>query len=168
LIKNMNNKLLKAKSIFEIEKYKKKAMPEVMAYLKEFRKVKNRGEYQTVYNSELEEYINEREKISDNLQHYLGTEVYLAQGEYRENIKQAKKEKLLSEGWSVLSEDVEYRGKIELLASVDSMLGNGNILQTCTIITDGDGKPFIIAKGKRSRGWRISSLNEAFYKLITG
>jgi hypothetical protein len=40
------------------------------------------------------------------------------------------------------------------------------IAQTCKIITSGDGYPFIVAKGKRSRGWYIHDLENAFYKPV--
>ena len=61
------------------------------------------------------------------MKHYLGTEVYLSQKDYRAEIKKAYKEKMLKAGYIELTRDIDYRGKIELVASKEGMLGTANI-----------------------------------------
>lgn len=165
-------KITAEKAIFdELKKdskgYNKPAMVEVLEYLKQYRAEKNRGE-QTVYNAELEDFIIEKEKLnlSFEMKHYLGTEVYLSQKDYRAEIKKAYKEKMLKAGYIELTRDIDYRGKIELVASKEGMLGTANIEKMATIITGGDGYPFIIPQGKRTRGWYVTSLDNAFFKPL--
>jgi hypothetical protein len=139
---------------------------EVLEYLKQYRTEKGRGQEQTVYNSELEEYITEKENIPQELKSILGTQVFFAQGDFRDNLKAEHKAKMLSEGWSELTRDVEYRGKIWLNAVCHGSWATSHINDTAKLITDGRGDMFIIAKGKRSRGWSFSSLEQAFYKPL--
>jgi hypothetical protein len=141
-------------------------LPEVLEYLKQFRTEKGRGQEQTVYNSELEEYITEKEKVPQELQDILGTQVYFAQGDFRDNLKAEHKAKMLAEGWKELTRETEYRGKIMLDGKVDGMMGTHHINDTAKLITDCKGYLFIVAKGKRSRGWFVSSLEQAFYKPL--
>ena len=151
---------------FETEKYHKKAMPEVMEYLKQYRAENGRTAEQTVYNSELEEFITKKEGVSSEMVNYLGTEVYLAQGQFRNELKDEHKNKMLADGWLELTREVEYRGKILLDGKKEGMIGTAHLEKIAKIITSGDGQPFIIPKGLRSRGWYVSSLEQAFYKPV--
>jgi len=161
-------KLQKEKGLFvvlELEQYKKKAMLEVLEYLKQFEK-ENKRENKTIYNRELEDYIKGKHKIPKELERYLETEVYLAQHDYRDEKQVMYNDKMLARGWLKLTKDVEYRGKIELsaIASLDWL--TSDISQEGKLITSGNGEVFFIPKGKRSRGYYVYSLKNAFYKII--
>jgi hypothetical protein len=101
----MNNdfikKLLKEKEVFESKgvygDYTKPVMPEVYEYQKQYRIEKNRPQG-TIYNSELENYIIEKENIPENLRDYIKTEVYLSQKTEQKQNRENYKNKMLSEG----------------------------------------------------------------------
>jgi len=142
-------------------------IPEILEYLKQFREEKSRGEEQTVYNEELKEYIAEKENIPEELKRILGTEVFFAQSDYRNELKERKRKEMIKNGYLELTKDIEYRGKIELVAKYAGSWATNNIKEVCRLITSGDGYPFIIAKGKRSRGWYVNNLEEAYYKQLS-
>ena len=172
--KTFLEKLAEAKAIKEKSRKEKGGygmldtphLAEVLEYLKQYRADKNRGQEQTVYNSELEEYITEKEKVPLELQNILGTQVFFVQGDFRDNLKAEHKSKMLSEGWQELTRETEYRGKIQLDAKFEGSWATSHIQDTAKLITDGAGQMFIIAKGKRSRGWSFNSLEQAFYKAV--
>ena len=55
-----------------------------------------------------------------HLPEVLGTQVYFAQTDFRDNLKAEHKAKMISEGWKALTRDIEYRGKIEFIANKSS------------------------------------------------
>jgi hypothetical protein len=159
-------KLKQAKAIFEIERYQKHAMPEVLDYLKELKAKTHEGKG-TVFNAELGNYILDRETIEDNnLKDYLATEVYLAQQDLRAEQQQAYREHMLSMGYQELKHDVEYRGKIELVAQKSMDWFTNKISIEGTLITAGNGEAFCIPKGRRTKGYYVRNLENAFYKPI--
>jgi predicted RNase H-like nuclease (RuvC/YqgF family) len=140
---------------------------EVLDYLKQFRQEKNRVTEQTVYNSELLEYITEKENIPEHLKNILETQIYFAQQDFRKELELEYKNKMLNEGWLPLTNDIEYRGKIEYVAIRNSDFFTVKLANTGTVTETNDGKDlFLIPKGKRSRGYYIRTLEQAFYKVI--
>ena len=173
-------KLREAKKEFdELNKehkgYHKKAMPEVKEYNLLYRK--ETGKYP--YNASIKDFIIKKNDLAlDNeLLDYLETEVYLSQHDIDEDEKQAYTDKMLASGWKKLTRETEYRGKILLQAKKSTDWLTQSIEQEAKIIEsvigyEKDTKAritvlFIIPKGKRSRGWYVSSLENAFYKPLS-
>jgi len=170
-MKTFNEKLEQEQEKFDLLKkeykaYEKKAMPEVLEYLKQYRKEKNKADDMTVYNSELIEYIQKKENVSENLKRHLETEIYLAQHDFQDEKDKEHKDKMLSLGYLELTKDTEYRGKIILNAICEGYWATHKIDEQVTLITDCNGNLFIIAKGKKKRGWYLHSLKRAFYKPV--
>src|SRR5574343_1595714 len=148
----MIKKLQQAKAEFEQLKYKKPAMPEVLAYLKE---AKKRVEGKTVYNSELTAEIMRAESLDEEWRDYINTEVYLAQQDYTAEREAELDAKMEAEGWHKLSEVGDYRGSAYLRAKREVDWLTQNIDIEGKIITDSGGRPFFIPKGRRSRGYNL-------------
>jgi hypothetical protein len=154
--------LQKEKDIFnsmEFRKYDKKAMLEVLQY------VKNNPDIKT--NPPMVKFISEKENIPTELMDYLATEVYLARHDIDEEKEEIAKQKMLDMGYLPLNRDTTYRGKIELVATTNTDFFTTNISKEATIKELSDNRIFIIPKGNRSRGWYITSLENAYYKPIT-
>lgn len=145
-------------------------LPEVLNYLKQFRIEKNRGIEQTIYNSELEEYIIEKENIPEELKDILSTQVYFAQGDLRNELKEKHKKKMLLAGWILLDKN-----------AIDEALKQGKKLQVnaianndwATIKIDKIYKPHIFNGNyglmdlkARTRGYNLSQFENAFCKLV--
>lgn len=111
-------------------------------------------------------FLLESDELLELEKQVLRTAWYLNNEREQENTKENYKQKMLTDGWLELKPDIEYRGKIALNAEYHGDWATNNINETATIKTDGSGKPFIVAKGKRSRGWYPHSLENAFYKKI--
>jgi hypothetical protein len=156
-------KLKEHKAIFEIEGYKKKAMSEVLNYLKE---AKKRVDNATVYNAELTSEIMTKENLAEDYRDYVNTEVYFAQHDFRQEEEEEYKAKMTAEGWLPLTENTDYEGKCEYIAT--------RTLDWCTSKLKNTGKLqklesglFLTPKGKRTRGYYIKNLDNAFYKPLT-
>lgn len=163
-----NDELQKAQKVFMVEGYKKQVMPEVYDYLLAYRQEHNRPYPATVYNADLERYILGAEEIPIDLQNYLGTEVYLAQKHDRKLAEQKYTEKMEAEGYLPLNNSVTYRGKIEFVAkrTMDWLTYKlPTITGTLSETNDGNSL-FIVPKGKRTRGYYVSTLEQAFYKPL--
>jgi len=170
----MKTKLQEAKKVFETEKFKKKAMPEVLEYLK---RAKERVNNNTVYNSELTDEIMKAENLPQELEQYLNTEVYLAQRDYRTMQEAEYTAKMIADGWKPLTEETEYRGKCQYIAkkSMDWMImsleNTGTLIDSKTAYDrekhEYKTELFLIPKGKRSRGYYVRNLENAFYKPLT-
>ena len=161
-----NQQLQKHKDIFnslETRKYDKKAMPEVLSYLKtEYEKTKGN----TVYNRPFTDYIAKLHNTPTDLIKHLETEVYLAQHDYRDELDAIEVQKMLDAGYLPLDNNVTYRGKIELVAIKNIDWFTNNINKQATLKDTPRGL-FVVPKGNRTRGWFISSLEKAFYKPLT-
>lgn len=157
----MEEKLKQAQKTFEIEEYKKKALPEVLEYLKEAKKKKDG---KTVYNAELTAEIMRAENLPEEWEKYLNTEVYLAQQDLRAEEEEAHKQKMEADGWLPLTHTTEYRGKIELVANKDVDWMSAKIATEAKLVEAHDGGLFAIPKGKRTRGYAVAGLKNAFYK----
>lgn len=145
-------------------RYDKPAMLEVLEYLK-VEIAKNNGG--TVYNESLALLIAKAENIPSDLYDHLKTEVYLAQHDYTDLKQKEHADKMLSLGYIPLTSKTDYRGKIELIATYNSDWFTNKIAQEAKIITAQNGTAFIVPKGKRSRGWYVYNLENAFYKPLT-
>lgn len=165
--KTFNQKLLEAQKEFKKGKggsnYDKIPMPEVVEYLRAF---KATGAYP--YNADVEQYIKDREEVSQTLEDYLGTEVYLAQGYLRKEKEIEYTEHMRAQGYIPIKEVTTYRGPAQLVAKRNIDFLTSNILLDGKVITSGDDRPFFVPKGRRSRGYYLDghSLESAFIKLL--
>jgi len=154
--------LQKEKDIFnsmEFRKYEKKAMLEVLQY------VKNNPDIET--NPPMVKFISEKENIPAELIDYLATEVYLARQDIYEEKDLIAHNDMIAKGYIKLDRNTSYRGKIELVATTNTDFFTTNISKQATIKELPDNRIFIIPKGNRSRGWYVTSLENAYYKPIT-
>lgn len=154
--------LQKEKDIFnslETRKYDKKAMPEVLQY------VKNNPDIKT--NPPMVKFISEKENIPAELTEYLETEVYLARHNLGEEKELIAHNDMIAKGYIKLDRNTSYRGKIELVATINTDFFTTNISQQATIKDVPNKEPFVIPKGNRTRGWWISRLEKAYYKPLT-
>jgi len=160
----MQNKIKQAQDLFKIEGYKKKAMPEVLEYLK---RAKERKNGDTVYNAELTSEIMEKENLSEEYRDYVNTEVYLAQHDYRAEQEQKYTNNMLAQGWKVLDNEIEYTGKCKYIATKSLDWYTAKLENTGTLKRIDDGEElFLIPKGKRSRGYYVRNLEKAFYQEL--
>lgn len=155
-MKTFNEKLLEAQKEFEVQKYKKHAMPEVLAYYKLWH-TEHPGQF--CYNAMLVDYIKAHEDVSNDTDNHLGTEVYLAAHDVREEKHLQRDAEMFNAGYQKISPDVEYRGKIEVQAVQTSDWFTNKVAITGKLITDGRGAPFFVPKGKRTRGYRFDGFN---------
>lgn len=154
--------LQKEKDIFnsmEFRKYDKKAMPEVLQYVKKNPDIKT--------NPPMVKFISEKENIPAELIDHLATEVYLARHDLDEEKDLIAHNDMIAKGYTKLDRNTSYRGKIELVATTNTDFFTTNISQQATIKELSDNRLFIIPKGNRSRGWYITSLEKAYYKPLT-
>jgi hypothetical protein len=162
--------LLENKKIFEKGKgygdYSKPVMDEVYKYQKQFR-IENNRPVGTIYNNELENYVIEKENIPVELQEYIKVEVYLSQQKEHKEDKEKNVENMKNQGWLVLDRDVKYRGKIKFIGSVVQDWFTSKIEKEGKLIDGDEGRAFIIPKGKRSRGYYVALLENAFYKQLS-
>lgn len=161
-----NEQLQQHKDIFDSlasRKYDKKAMPEVLSYLKtEYEKTKGN----TVYNRPFTDYIAKLHNTPTDLIEHLYTEVYLAQHDYREELDAIATQKMLDKGYIPLNSTTSYRGKIELVAIKNTDFFTNNI-STIATLKDTPRGLFVVPKGNRTRGYFVANLEQAFYKPIT-
>ncbi len=170
-MQTFNQKLQHQKNIFETiplpvgykTKFDKSSMPEILEYLKIEKNKKNGG---TVYNAELVSLIAKAENVPSGLLDYLGTEVYLAQHDYTDMKEREYTDKMVALGYIKLVPQCTYRGKIELVANINSDWFTNKIAQEAKVITAGNGTAFVVPKGRRSLGWYVHSLENAFYKPL--
>ena len=161
----MENELKQAQDAWKVKKdFNRDAVGTVWNMHRGWRKIHPDA---TPYLSEIQEFILERENIPAELHDQLHHEIYLANAQERRYIDDNEKSELLSQGYKPLTKDVEYRGKIELKAKYQGSFATNNISQVCKLITSTDGTLFVVAHGKRSRGWYVRSLDNAFYKPLT-
>ena len=159
-------KLQQHKNLFDsltTRKYDKKSMPEVLAYLKA-EKEKNNGN--TVYNQQLTDYIAKLHNVPTELIDHLNTEVYLAQHDYTEELDNIKKQKMIDSGYIPLDRHTTYRGKIELVAIKNTDFFTNNIATPATLKELSNNTLFVVPKGRRSKGWYVENLENAFYKPL--
>jgi hypothetical protein len=157
----MNEKLKEAQKVFEIEKYKKKAMPEALNYLKEY---KATGKYP--YNAQVVEYIMERETIDADLKDYLDTEVYLAQHDLRSEKEEEQEVEMRKEGYIPLKEVGNFTGKCLFTGKRSLDWLTNKVDMEGKIIKAHNGAPFFIPKGKRTRGYYLAGIDNGFYKPL--
>jgi hypothetical protein len=160
----MNIKLKEAQKVFEVEKYKKRAMPEVLQYLKDYKATLE--DKATAYNSSVIEYINEHETIDADMQDYLGTEVYLAQNDLRAEKETEHEKEMIAQGYTPVRDVGDFTGACVFVGvkSIDFYMGK--IDMEGKITKAHDNRPFFIPKGKRTRGYYIETLDNAFYKPL--
>lgn len=160
----MEQELKTAKKAWEIKKdFNRQPVPSVWKYHQEWcGKFPN----ETRYLSVIKEYILERENIPEELHRQLETEIYLANQQEDEENDRIEAEQMKKNGFFPLTELTEYRGKIQLRAKFQGAFSVTDIEKECKIITSGNEKPFVVPKGKRSRGWNVRDLDNAFYKPI--
>jgi hypothetical protein len=140
--------------------YKKPAMPEVLNYLKAYIAT---GNYP--YNSNVVDYIKERETIPDHLSDHLNTEVYLAQQDLTKEKELEYDSKMAAEGFSKLIWNTSYRGLAELRAQQEGVFAARNISLTGKIVSDNRGEPFFIPKGNRTRGYSVFG-SKGYYRPL--
>lgn len=164
-MQTFNEKLANAKNQWQIKKdYDKQALPEVLAYLKQ-KKAEVNGD--TVFNAQLATYIAQKENVPNELLDYLNTEVYLAQHDLQKEKDNEYTAKMIQDGFTPLTSDTPYRGKIELIATKHNDWLTTNISQEATLKMLPDGHLFVIPKGNRTRGYFVRNLEQAFYKPLT-
>lgn len=142
-------------------------MPKVYEYLLAYRQ-ENKVPYpQTVFNSDLKRYILEKENVPVDLQDYLGTEIYLAQGYDKQLADLDYTQKMEADGWLPLNNQVTYRGKIEFVAKKSVDWFTSKISTTGVLGETNDGQDlFLVPKGRRTRGYYVANLEQAFYKPL--
>ena len=163
-MQTFNQKLEEERDAFNkrgTNKYGKTPMPEVVAYLREY---KATGKYP--YNADVEAFIKTREEVRDALEDHLGTEVYLAQKFLHDEDARVYSESMLAKGYIKAGDITTYRGPAELIAKKNMDLFTTNIGLVGKIITSGDDRPFFVPKGRRSRGYYLGTLESAFIKII--
>lgn len=138
-------------------------LPEVLTLNKQYR-AENPEAYG--YNADIVRWIMERENVPAELEDILETQVYFSQKDLRAEKELEHKHIMEAEGWQELTEETKYRGKILLRAKIEVDLFANAIDKEAKIISDAEGRPFIIPKGSRTRGWRVSRLTNAFYKPL--
>ncbi len=159
----MQNELKAALDAWQINKdYKRDAIPSVWAYHQAWCK-ENVG--RTHYIAEIEKYINERESLPPELQDQLGTEVYLANAQWKRAHDARQGELMTQEGYIPLTPDMEYRGAALLRASKDIDFMRVALSSEGKFITSGRGTPFFIPKGRRTRGYDVYSI-KGYYKPV--
>lgn len=167
-INMFNEKLKMEKIVFdEMSKnnqgFHKKPMLEVVNYLREY---KTSLEPKAVaYNSDVVSFICDKENTPDEIKDYLDTEVYLSQKFLREEAKAKHVHEMADLGYIPCREWKGYTGKAILIFPVSIDWFTGKIDKSGKIIETEDGG-FFIPKGKRSRGYYLHNLEEAFYKAI--
>jgi len=165
----MNEKLKRAKKLWDIKSdWKRNAMPEVLAYNKQYRKDKPDN---YPYNDSIIKFILEREKIDYELVDFLGTEVYLSQHDIDQEKKAEYKTKMLNEGWLELNKEtmntaIELGKKLQVNAT--------STMDWLTTKIDNVYKPLIAHNGEymlmkpraRTRGYYLHQFENAFCKLV--
>ena len=164
---NLNEKLKQVKIIWEIDKdYTRNALKEVYQYNLQFRQ-----EIKTYpYNDSIKDYILEREKIDEDLIKTLGTEIYLSQKQIDREEKESYKNKMLSEGWLKLTEEIvkkaiEEKKKIQLKATANNdwaTIKVDKILKPHCF----NGKYGLMELRAKTRGYNLSQFENAFCKLV--
>lgn len=145
----------------EHQGYTKKAMPEVLQYLKDYEAT---GKYP--YNAEVRDFILTKENIKPELHDYLETEVYLAQHDLQAEKLATHTHEMADKGYLPTSQLNGYLGQAELVATKSLDWMTQKLATTGKIITAHNGEPFFIPKGSRTRGYYIRNLENAFYKAI--
>jgi len=159
----INNKTLLAEKIsFDAQGYTKKAMPAVLEVLKQYIAT---GKYP--YNAQVRDFILSLCTIDANLHDYLETEVYLAQQDLRKENESKLQQEMADKGFIPAKEWKGYVGLAQLVGNVQLDWMTSNIDKIGKIVVTNDGEDgFFIPKGKRTRGYYLRSLNNAFYKPI--
>lgn len=141
--------------------YKKKTMPAVLEALKQY---KATGKYP--YNAQVKEFILSLCQVDESLHDYLLTEIYLAQQDLEQEEKMKQTHEMADKGYIPACEWNGYLGGAELIGTKSMDWMTSKIATTGKIIKANNGEPFFILKGKRSRGYYLRNLNNAFYKAI--
>lgn len=159
----MQTQLKQAQKVYEVEKFKKKAMPEVLQYLKDYKK--EIGD-KTAYNSDIIAYINTRETISEDMQDYLGTEVYLAQQDLRAEREADQESEMIAQGYIPLRDVGNFEGPCTIRGTKSISWMTKNIDMVGKMITADNSAPFFLPKGKRTRGYFLAGIDNGFYKPL--
>lgn len=160
--KSFNEKLREHQAAFNVHKFDKTVMPEVLYYNYEWRK---ENPTQFLYNSILNSYILSKETVSAELFDYLDTEVYLSQQQYRKD-KEAKTDATMLElGYTKITPNISYRGVAEIVASQEVDLFKHSVKSVGKIIDGNYSAAFFIPKGKRTRGYSFLNL-KGYYKPL--
>jgi len=142
--------------------YSKKAHQGVLEALKQY---KATGKYP--YNAQVKDFILSLCDIKAELHDYLETEVYLAQQDLGQEEKAKLTQDMADKGFIPCSEWKGYIGKAQLVGKKQLDWATASIDTTGKIIITNDGQDgFFIPKGKRSRGYYLRNLDEAYYKAI--
>lgn len=158
----MNTKLKQAQKIFKKEGYDKKAIPEVLQYLKDY---KATGKYP--YNNDVENYILSKEDVSSDIEKYLKTEIYLAQQDLRAEKDKEKEQEMLKIGFLPLSEVGDFTGPCLFIGTKDIDWMSAKIKKEGKITKTPKGDPFFIPKGNRTRGYYCNDMSiSGFYKPL--
>ena len=135
-------------------------MPEVLEAMRQYTAT---GKYP--YNAQVKDFILSEHNIDSNLHDYLLTEIYLAQQDLRSEQKAKQQHEMADKGYVPCSQINGFTGEAELIATKSRDWFTQKIATTGKIIELEDG-PFFIPKGKRTRGYYIKLLDNAFYKAI--
>lgn len=154
----MNEKLKQAQKVFEVEGYDKKAIPEILQYLKDSKKT---------YNDDVVTYVIEKEDVSSDMKRYLKTEVFLAQQDLRAEKDEKQEQEMSKEGFLPLNKVGDFTGKCLFVATKDIDWMSAKIEKEGKIIKTPSGKPFFIPKGNRTRGYYCNDMSiSGFYKPL--
>jgi len=170
-----NEKLKKAEENFNkkgFKKYEKKSMIEVLNYNKQYRK-ENPKEYP--YNSNIVDFILEKEKVDNEMLDHLGTEVYLSQHDIKIEKDTEEEIERKKDGYTRITNknvcDIPVDVKVELLLSTRSLVGalrkSSNV---CRVLKDGDGEVFFLLPRCRRKGYTAQTLANgeypSYYKVL--
>ena len=159
----MIENLKQAMQMWALKKdFNKEPVPEVWEYYKKWRE-DNSG---MAYLREIQEYILKQGSIPEELWSHLYTEIYLCSQKWSDEQDEKYREDMKKKGFYLLTEITEYRGAILLSAKqqIDSL--SKSIERECKLIELPDKRLFVLPKGNRTRGWYVSSLEDAFYKPL--
>ena len=148
--------------------YKRKAMPEVLQYNKQYR-AENPDKYG--YNADIEAYILSKENISSELRKQLSTEVYLSQQDIREEKEEKDRNEMIAKGYIVLNKEacdqaIKENKKLEVIAEIETDLWAVKMDNVYRPKIDHKGNYWLMKPRAKTRGYYLSRFENAFCKLV--
>jgi len=164
----INDKLKKAEELWGIKKdYNREAMPEVYQLTKECQAI-DISIYR--YNSQIKDYILEKERIDTDLIKMLDTEIYLSQKQIDREKTETHKNKMLADGWMPLDKEAIDKAIVDKKKLRVNATANND---WATIKIDKIYKPHIFNDNyglmdlrAKTRGYYLNQFENAFCKLV--
>jgi len=142
--------------------YSQDAIPEVYAYYKKFVEA---GKYP--YLSQVVDFIADQETIGDKAA--LKTQVYLASHQYKRELDSAHRAQMLADGWLELNGDTAKKlhgQKVSISADGQGAIFSFNLSDIYKVFVNDKGYAYLMKPRATRKGYLISNLENAFYKLV--